>query len=126
MKCYVYGLHFQLPVDTATARKLDILIAHEQELKYRVAELEKREAAYLEMLTQADDMWAEMEGGYKKKIEESKATEGHLKKKVRQLIFCEQILPEGLEDRTCLNTAIFLNFCLRVSYLFFVVWLIIT
>lgn len=72
-----------MPVDPATARKLDVLIAQEKELKQRVAELEKREAAYLEMLTQADDMWAEMEGGYKKKIQESKATEGHLKKKVR-------------------------------------------
>lgn len=54
----------------------------EQELKNRVAELEKREAAYLEMLTQADDMWAEMEGGYKKKIEESQATETQLRGKV--------------------------------------------
>lgn len=70
-------------MDAATARKLDILKSHEQELKLRVAELEKREAAYLEMLTQADDMWAEMEGGYKKKIEESKASESQLKKKVR-------------------------------------------
>ncbi|XP_026318741.1 axoneme-associated protein mst101(2) isoform X2 [Hyposmocoma kahamanoa] len=78
-----------LPVDPATARKLDVLIAHEKELKQRVAELEKREAAYLEMLTQADDMWAEMEGGYKKKIQESKATEGHLKKKI-QVLECEK------------------------------------
>lgn len=78
-----------MPVDAATARKLDMLIAHEEELKHRVAELEKREAAYLEMLTQADDMWAEMEGGYKKKIEESKATEGQLKKKVRAVFLCD-------------------------------------
>lgn len=66
-----------------------MLIAHEQELKHRVAELEKREAAYLEMLTQADDMWAEMEGGYKKKIEESKSTESQLRKKVKD--FCHTV-----------------------------------
>lgn len=84
-----------MPVDAATARKLDILIAHEKELKHRVAELEKREAAYLEMLTQADDMWAEMEGGYKKKIEESKSTENQLKKKVREIFLCDYIIPDG-------------------------------
>lgn len=56
----------------------------EQELKIRVADLERRETAYLEMLTQADDMWAEMEGGYKKKIEEAQATESHLKGQVRK------------------------------------------
>lgn len=59
--------------------KIRALLISEQELKSRVAELERRETAYLEMLTQADDMWAEMEGGYKKKIEESKNTESNLK-----------------------------------------------
>lgn len=38
------------------------------------------------MLTQADDMWAEMEGGYKKKIEESQATEMQLNGKVGFLV----------------------------------------
>lgn len=62
--------------------KIRALLISEQELKSRVAELERRETAYLEMLTQADDMWAEMEGGYKKKIEESQNTETNLKGKV--------------------------------------------
>lgn len=62
--------------------KLKALLISEQELKTRVQELERRETAYLEMLTQADDMWAEMEGGYKKKIEESQAVESQLKGKV--------------------------------------------
>lgn len=74
---------FQLPVDPTMGSKIRALLISEQELKTRIAELERRETAYLEMLTQADDMWAEMEGGYKKKIEESQATETQLKGKVR-------------------------------------------
>lgn len=62
--------------------KIRALLISEKELKARVAELERRETAYLEMLTQADDMWAEMEGGYKKKIEESHKMENQLKVKV--------------------------------------------
>lgn len=62
--------------------KIRALLISEQELKNRVLELERREAAYLEMLTQADDMWAEMEGGYKKRIQESQTTESTLKGKV--------------------------------------------
>lgn len=62
--------------------KIRALLISEQELKNRVSELERREAAYLEMLTQADDMWAEMEGGYKKRIQESQSTEASLKGQV--------------------------------------------
>ncbi|XP_059057391.1 rootletin-like isoform X2 [Achroia grisella] len=75
----------KLPVDPAMGSKIRALLISEQDLKSRVAELERRETAYLEMLTQADDMWAEMEGGYKKKIEESQATESQLKGKVKKL-----------------------------------------
>lgn len=75
----------QLPVDPAMGSKIRALLISEQELKNRVAELERRETAYLEMLTQADDMWAEMEGGYKKKIEDSQAMETQLKGKVKKL-----------------------------------------
>ncbi|XP_023954514.2 myosin-8 isoform X2 [Bicyclus anynana] len=75
----------ELPPDPFTASKIRALLNSEQELKNRIAELERRETAYLEMLTQADDMWAEMEGGYKKKIEESQATETQLKCKVKKL-----------------------------------------
>ncbi|XP_072932888.1 uncharacterized protein [Epargyreus clarus] len=75
----------QLPADPLIAAKLRALVQSEQELKNRISELERRETAYLEMLTQADDMWAEMEGGYKKKIEESQATETQLKGKVKKL-----------------------------------------
>lgn len=63
--------------------KIRALLISEQELKNRVSELERREAAYLEMLTQADDMWAEMEGGYKKRIQESQTLETTLKNRVR-------------------------------------------
>lgn len=66
-------------MDVGTSARLQQLAASEQELRARVAELERREAAYLEMLAQADDMWAEMEGGYKKRIQDSRATETHLK-----------------------------------------------
>ncbi|XP_039754802.1 myosin-7 isoform X2 [Pararge aegeria] len=75
----------ELSPDPLTASKIRALLNSEQELKNRIAELERRETAYLEMLTQADDMWAEMEGGYKKKIEESVATESQLKSKVKKL-----------------------------------------
>ncbi|XP_063826893.1 axoneme-associated protein mst101(2) isoform X3 [Ostrinia nubilalis] len=75
----------KLPVDPTMGSKIRALLITEQELKSRVAELERREQAYLEMLTQADDMWAEMEGGYKKKIEESQTTENQLKGKVKKL-----------------------------------------
>ncbi|KAL0880369.1 hypothetical protein ABMA27_002808 [Loxostege sticticalis] len=75
----------KLPVDPTMGSKIRALLISEQELKTRIAELERRETAYLEMLTQADDMWAEMEGGYKKKIEESQATETQLKGKVMKL-----------------------------------------
>lgn len=74
-----------LPVDPSMGTKIRALLISEQELKTRVAELERRETAYLEMLTQADDMWAEMEGGYKKKIEESQNTETQLKGKIKKL-----------------------------------------
>lgn len=74
-----------IPVDVIMGSKVRALLINEQELKNRVAELERREAAYLEMLTQADDMWAEMEGGYKKKIQESQATETKLKGKICKL-----------------------------------------
>ncbi|XP_073955300.1 uncharacterized protein isoform X3 [Choristoneura fumiferana] len=73
------------PVDPCTDSQLRALLLSEQELKIRVADLERRETAYLEMLTQADDMWAEMEGGYKKKIEEAQATESNLKGQVKKL-----------------------------------------
>lgn len=73
----------QLPADPMVGSKIRALLISEQELKSRVTELEKREAAYLEMLTQADDMWAEMEGGYKNKIEQSQKIEHQLKGKVR-------------------------------------------
>ncbi|XP_026496411.2 myosin-4 isoform X1 [Vanessa tameamea] len=75
----------QLPMDSLTSSKIRALLTTEQELKNRIAELERRETAYLEMLTQADDMWAEMEGGYKKKIEEAQATEMQLNVKVKKL-----------------------------------------
>lgn len=65
--------------------KIRALLISEQELKNRVAELERREAAYLEMLTQADDMWAEMEGGYKKRIQESQTIQSSLRGKVRSV-----------------------------------------
>ncbi|CAH0752379.1 unnamed protein product [Diatraea saccharalis] len=74
-----------LPVDPVMGCRLKALLISEQELKNRVAELERRETAYLEMLTQADDMWAEMEGGYKKKIEESQTAKTQLKTKVKKL-----------------------------------------
>ncbi|XP_047024915.1 axoneme-associated protein mst101(2) isoform X2 [Helicoverpa zea] len=73
------------PADPSMGTKIRALLISEQDLKNRVSELERREAAYLEMLTQADDMWAEMEGGYKKRIQESQATESSLKGKVRKL-----------------------------------------
>lgn len=66
--------------------KIRALLISEQELKNRVAELERREAAYLEMLTQADDMWAEMEGGYKKRIQESQTVESSLRGKVSKIL----------------------------------------
>ncbi|XP_053605017.1 axoneme-associated protein mst101(2) isoform X2 [Plodia interpunctella] len=75
----------QQPVDPAIGSKIHALLMNEQELKSRVAELERRETAYLEMLTQADDMWAEMEGGYKKKIQESQAVETQLKGQCKKL-----------------------------------------
>ncbi|GBP38941.1 hypothetical protein EVAR_95691_1 [Eumeta japonica] len=79
------------PADPEMGAKLRALLVSEQELKGRIAELEKREAAYLEMLTQADDMWAEMEGGYKKKIDDAQATEKELRGKVSKLENeCEQ------------------------------------
>lgn len=70
-----FFLNLQMPVNSEYGSKIRALLISEQELKNRVAELERREAAYLEMLTQADDMWAEMEGGYKKKIDEAKKKE---------------------------------------------------
>lgn len=73
-----------MPVDPEYANKIQALLQNEQELRTRVTELERRETAYLEMLTQADDMWAEMEGGYKKKIEEANVTETQLRGKVRK------------------------------------------
>ncbi|XP_013141613.1 PREDICTED: myosin-7 isoform X2 [Papilio polytes] len=73
------------PMDVGTSARLQQLAASEQELRARVAELERREAAYLEMLAQADDMWAEMEGGYKKRIQDSRATETHLKGTIKKL-----------------------------------------
>ncbi|XP_041980148.1 myosin-8-like isoform X2 [Aricia agestis] len=73
------------PADPETLGKIETLLASEQELRGRISELERREAAYLEMLTQADDMWAEMEGGYKKRIEEAQNTETQLKTKVKTL-----------------------------------------
>ncbi|XP_061714091.1 myosin-6-like isoform X2 [Cydia pomonella] len=79
------SLKEELPVDPATMSQIQGLLLVEKELKARVAELERRETAYLEMLTQADDMWAEMEGGYKKKIEEAHATESCLKGQVKKL-----------------------------------------
>ncbi|CAK1585652.1 unnamed protein product [Parnassius mnemosyne] len=75
----------QMPVDPVINNKIKALLLSEQELKARIAELERRETAYLEMLTQADDMWAEMEGGYKKRIEESQTTETQLKGMVTKL-----------------------------------------
>ncbi|KAL4709700.1 hypothetical protein ACJJTC_007431 [Scirpophaga incertulas] len=75
----------KLPADPMMESKIKALLAIEKELKSRVAELERRETAYLEMLTQADDMWAEMEGGYKTRIEESQAYEKQLKGKVEKL-----------------------------------------
>ncbi|CAH2047458.1 unnamed protein product, partial [Iphiclides podalirius] len=73
------------PADPATSDRIKVLMANEQDLKARIAELERREAAYLEMLTQADEMWAEMEGGYKKRIQESQSTETHLRGLVKKL-----------------------------------------
>ncbi|XP_022828407.1 axoneme-associated protein mst101(2) isoform X1 [Spodoptera litura] len=73
------------PADPAMGTKIRALLISEQELKNRVSELERREAAYLEMLTQADDMWAEMEGGYKKRIQESQTMEATLKNKVQKV-----------------------------------------
>ncbi|XP_045523402.1 myosin-2 isoform X1 [Pieris brassicae] len=75
----------KLPADPLISSKLRALLLSEKELQNRISELERRETAYLEMLSQADDMWADMEGGYKKKIEESQATETQLKGKVNKL-----------------------------------------
>lgn len=75
----------KVPADKEMTQRLQSLLRSEKELKLRIAELEKRETAYLEMLTQADDMWAEMEGGYKKKIVEANKTEASLKGKITKL-----------------------------------------
>lgn len=86
-------------MDPSTGTKLRALLISEQELKNKVAELERRETAYLEMLTQADDMWAEMEGGYKKKIEDSQITETQLKgkvKRIKKLVYLKLNLGEFL------------------------------
>ena len=83
---FKYSFFTHEPADSYLKNKLNVLLLQEKELKNRVTELEKREAAYLEMLTQADDMWAEMEGGYKKKINEAKSTEIKYKEKVKQNI----------------------------------------
>ncbi|KOB72175.1 PFTAIRE-interacting factor 1A, partial [Operophtera brumata] len=67
-------------------RQIRALLISEQELKCRVAELERRETAYLEMLTQADDMWAEMEGGrVETEIDEYKQYFEPLKKKLKEV-----------------------------------------
>lgn len=72
-----------MPADRLQETRLIELQAIQQQLKERVTELEKREGAYLEMLTQADDMWAEMESGYKSKIQDAQVREGKLKEEVR-------------------------------------------
>ncbi|XP_061378419.1 early endosome antigen 1 isoform X2 [Danaus plexippus] len=72
----------KLPADTST---LQALLLREQALQQRIEELETRERAYLDMLTQADDMWAEMEGGYKKKIHDCTTVQTELKGKVKKL-----------------------------------------
>lgn len=90
----------QLPPDPAMEMKLRALQIRENDLKNTVAELERREAAYLEMLTQADDMWAEMEGGYKKKIQEAHSSEAMLKEKVRAIIFTFLIIHQRFRTVT--------------------------
>lgn len=57
----------------------------EIEMKRRIEELEKREAAYMETLQQADEIWAEMETGYKKKISEAEQNETTLKDKLKRM-----------------------------------------
>lgn len=60
----------------------------ESEMKRRIDELEKREAAYMETLQQADEIWAEMESGYKKKISEAEQTETTLKDELKRMEKC--------------------------------------
>lgn len=60
------------------------LIQELQERKKRIAELEQREMAYIETLEKADDIWVEMETGYKKRIVEAEQIEQQLRQKLQK------------------------------------------
>ncbi|XP_067000500.2 uncharacterized protein [Anabrus simplex] len=64
------------------AKRLLELTLTESELKARISELQQKEAAYMETLQQADDLWSEMENDYQKQIQELKASEAELQSRL--------------------------------------------
>lgn len=69
--------------DIELIKELQLLKEKEKEMKVKVSELEHREMAYMETLQQADDIWAEMEQSYKKKIFECEENEMKLRQKIQ-------------------------------------------
>lgn len=66
-------------------QKMAELSETNKELKKQLELLEQREVAYIETLQQADNIWAEMETGYKKRIIDAEDSESQLRIQVRQL-----------------------------------------
>lgn len=71
--------------DVRLLKELHDLTEKERELKKKIRELEQREAAYVETLQQADDIWAEMESSYKSRISAVEERERSLRRQLRRI-----------------------------------------
>lgn len=57
----------------------------ENDMRKRISELEHRESAYMETLQQADDIWAEMETSYKRRISDAEQSEAELRDRLHRI-----------------------------------------
>lgn len=67
-----------------------------QELRQRLEEMEQKEMAYIETMQKADDIWCELEAGFK--LREEKA-EKALQENTEKLELLEQKLKSATSDR---------------------------
>lgn len=70
----------------------------ERDMKKRIEELEHREAAYMETLQQADDIWADMEMKFKKRISQAEQSEATMRDRLRRLEKREPVDVGELEE----------------------------
>lgn len=102
-KCDAGTSNLFRPEEFDLIEELNRMIANEIQLRAEIERLEKKEEVYMNSLESADEIWASMEAGYKKRLKEAEAASEQLKERVARLEATQMELEKALEDQKTLN-----------------------